>query len=324
MRRSLILVVVIALATAGCVGLDDPAGTDGEGPQPDPSGELELHHIDVGQADATLIITPEGETILIDTGDWREDGDTVIQYLQDHGIERIDHLVATHGHADHIGGHAAIIEEFETEQDGVGAAYDNGVPSTSQTYENYLDAIEDYEVDLFEVGEDDTLPLEDENVTATVLNPEEPGGDDLHYNSITLRIDFGEIAYLTTGDAETDAEQRMVDEQAGELDADIYQAGHHGSDTSSTEPFLDAVDPEYAVISSDYDSQYGHPNAEVLERFDEYEITTYWTGVHNTTVMTTDGESIDAETERTFSTAPLDLLEESPTASQTQRSVPAP
>lgn len=324
MRRVVVLVVVLNLALAGCVGVDSPINGEDDDPQLAPSGELEMHHIDVGQADTTLIVTPTGETILIDTGDWRDDGEPVIEYLQQQDIDRIDHLVATHAHADHIGGHEAVIEHFETEEDGIGAAYDTGVPATSQTYERYLDAIEEHEVDLIEVGEDDMLPLAEENVTATILNPESPGGTDLHYNSMTLRIEFGDIAYLTTGDAESDAEARMVEEFSSELDAEIYQAGHHGSDTSSTEPFIEAVDPEYAVISSDYDSQYGHPHAAVLERFDEHNITTYWTGVHNTTVITTDGETIDTEPEQTFSTAPMDLLDEKPTADTNQRAITIP
>ncbi|MDG5760261.1 MBL fold metallo-hydrolase [Natronococcus sp. A-GB1] len=286
------------------------ASTDGD-PETerttDVEGELEIHHIDVGQADATLLVTPDDETVLIDTGDWRQDGSEVIAYLESQNVDRIDHLVATHAHADHIGGHAAVIEHFETDGDGVGAAYDSGVAHDSATYENYLDAIEEHHVDLFEVEEGDELPID--GVEATVLNP--PAGesdDDLHYNSVSIAFEFGEFAYLTTGDAEADAEQRMVEAHGGALEADAYQAGHHGSSTSSTGPFMNAVDPEMAVISSDYDSQYGHPHEEVLEEYADRGIETYWTGVHGDVVVTTDGTDVGVETEREFSTDAADLV----------------
>ena len=333
MRRYLLVVfVVLTVFLAGCLGPGaEVPGLDEESPETAPDGDsepgtvngvVEFHHIDVGQADATLVVTPADETILIDTGDWRQDGQEVIAYLEAEGIERIDHLVATHAHADHIGGHAAIIEHFETEHDGIGAAYDSGVPHTTQTYENYLDAVDSFAVDLFEVQAGDELPIDSPGVNATVLNP--PAGDsggDLHYNSVALTIDVGDVRYLTTGDAEADAEQRLVEEWAAKLDADVYQAGHHGSSTSSTPPFLDAVAPEIAIISSGFDSRYGHPHDEVLEAFDERGVSTYWTGVHGDVVVTTDGESIDVTTAVDFSTDPTDLREEKPTES-TDRLVP--
>jgi len=292
---------------------DAPDNDDGDGVGVDVDGELEIHHVDVGQADATLVITPEGETILVDTGDWRQDGTGVIAYLDDHDVDRIDHLVATHGHADHIGGHAAIIERYETELDGIGAAYDSGVAHTSQTYGNYLDAIEEHGVELFEVEADDELPLADDAVTATVHNPP-PGdsGSGLHENSVTLTIEFGDATYLTTGDAERAAEERMVEQRGDVLEADVYQAGHHGSSTSSTSTFMDVVDPEIAVISSGFESQYGHPHDEVLERFADRRIETYWTGVHGDIVVTTDGESVDVATSEEASTDPAALLEMKP------------
>ena len=283
----------------------------------DVHGELAIHHIDVGQADATLLITPAGETILIDTGDWRQGGAGVIEYLEAHDINRIDHLVATHGHADHIGGHDAIIEWAETEGNGIGIAYDSGVAHTSQTYERYLDAVEEYDVELLIVEEGDELPIEGD-VSGLVMNPPEgDSGTDLHDNSVSLMIEFGEFRYVTTGDSETAAEERMVDSWDDELDADIYQAGHHGSSTSSTAPFLDAVAPKIAIISSAYDSQYGHPHDEVLTAFADRDIETYWTGVHGDIVVTVTGEGeIDVTTSDEFSTDADDLLSEKPADDQ--------
>ncbi len=345
MRIWVVVAIAVILLLTGCVDgtdsatdaideddadaledADDDAGNDENGESDAdgvPDGELTIHHIDVGQADSTLIVTPEGETILIDTGDWPQDGAAVIAYLEERGIDRIDHLVATHGHADHIGGHAAVIEHFETEGDGIGAAYDSGVPADSATYENYLDAIDEHDVELFLVEEGDELPLED-NLKATVLNPPaDYDGSDLHYSSVAIRFEFGDFRYLTTGDAEQDAEQRMVDDWAEKLEADVYHAGHHGSSTSSTPAFMDAVTPEIAIVSSAYESQYGHPDEEVLERYDESGIETYWTGVHGDITVTTEGSSVDVETGESFSSDPADLLEEKP-GDDTEAISPAP
>ena len=350
MRRVVLVVaVVLTVLLAGCTGVSvDGSGTDvddtldeqqealedetGDGDSVNESndgaettetddtedqtsvdGELEIHHIDVGQGDSTLLITPDGETILIDTGDWRQSGQGVIEYLDEHDIDRIDHLVATHAHADHIGGHDEIIEHYETERDGVGAAYDSGVAHTSATYERYLDAIEEHDVDLFEVQEGDELPIEDDQLTGLILNPPEgDSGSDLHYNSVTIVFGFGDFDYLTTGDVEADAEQRMVEQWTDELDVDAYQAGHHGSSTSSTESFMGEVEPSIAIISSDRDNQYGHPHDETLETFDELDVETYWTGVHGDIVLTTNGQETTVETTTEFSNDPLDLLGEKP------------
>ncbi|SIS03622.1 ComEC/Rec2 family competence protein [Natronorubrum thiooxidans] len=307
-RHDLLVISVVGIIVlAGCLGGVDAGADTAAADSVD--GTLEIHHIDVGQADSTLLVTPAGETILIDTGDWRADGRAVIDYLETQDIDRIDHLVATHAHADHIGGHAAVIEHFEEHGDGVGAVYDSGVVHTSQTYEGYLDAIEDHEVTLIQVSEGYTLDLEDERVEATVLNPPENGsGVGLDTNSIALAVEFGSFSYLTTGDGDETTEQRLL-EAHDDLAADAYQAGHHGSSTSSTPPFLDRVDPEVAVISSALESQYGHPHDEVLESFAERGIETYWTGVHGTVVLTTDGADVTVTTDHEATTDPEELLE---------------
>lgn len=316
MRRVVLIVAVVGMvAITGCVDeLEEATSGESGGIEGGeiPDGEFQLHHIDVGQADATLLLAPNGESMLIDTGDWRDSGETVLAYLDKHDIDHIDHLVGTHGHADHIGGHADIIETYETERDGIGAIYDSGVAHTSQTYENYLDAVERHGVDLFEVAAGDELPFGDD-VDVTVMNPPEgDSGTDLHYNSIVLGIEFGEVQYLTTGDAETNAESRLSEEWGSDLGSDIYHAGHHGSKTSSSESFLAEVSPSMGVISSGYDSQFGHPDDAVLERFDEFGVETYWTGVHGDIVMSTDGETVSVSTEHDESTDPATILELKP------------
>ena len=288
-----------ATPTAG--GTSTPGATATPGAE----GTFEVHHVNVGQADATLLVSPEGETMLIDSGGWQDDGETVIEYLDSRGVDRIDHLVSTHAHADHIGGHEAVIDHYETDKEGVGAVYDSGVPHTSNTYERYLDAVERHDVTLYEVAAGDEIPFA--GVGATVLNPEEPGGDDLHENSVALHVRFGETAFLFTGDAERSVERRLVSEHGDDLAADVYQAGHHGSDTSSDPAFLDAVAPGLAVVSSAYDSQYGHPHDEPLQRFAERDVRVAWTAVHGTTVLVSDGTEVAVRTQHDATTDPLSV-----------------
>jgi competence protein ComEC len=329
MRQWVLLAgVAFLVASAGCLGASDGIGDDSGSETPaqtgtgaTPSGELKIHHIDVGQADSTLVVTPGGETVLVDTGDWRSDGERVISYLEEHGIEQIDHLVATHPHADHIGGHAAVIEYLEEEGNGVGAVYDSGQPHDTQTYENYLDTVDAYGHELLLVEEGDRLPLDSEAVEALVLNPPaDSNSGEFHDNSVALVVEFGDVRYLLTGDAEREAESRLSGEWGDQLDADVYQAGHHGSSTSSTGSFLDAVEPRVAVVSSGYDSQFGHPHDEVLERFAERGIETYWTGVHGDIVVTTDGTEVTVNPAESFSTDPMDLLAEKHSGSRVGQS----
>jgi len=168
-----ILLVVLALLVAGCTGMvpaDTPtedapsvstptaAATATAGSTATATnGSVEIHFINVGQSVSTLVVDPTGETMLIDTGHFTDDGEYVLQYLQRHDIERIDHLVVSHNDADHIGGNAAVIDYFESEADGIGAIYDPGIAASTQTYEQYLDAVEEHDVTLYETREGDTF-----------------------------------------------------------------------------------------------------------------------------------------------------------------------
>ncbi|WP_254861556.1 ComEC/Rec2 family competence protein [Halovivax gelatinilyticus] len=270
----------------------------------DRDGEFQVHFINVGQADATLLVTPSNETILIDTGHSRDDGAYVLEYLEAHGIDRIDALVATHPHWDHIGGHPAVIEAYETERDGIGVALDPGVAHTTSTYGSYLDAIEDHDVPLRVVREGDPIDW-DSALDVSVLNPpEDERAEVLNDESLVFHVEYGETSVLLPGDAEGEAEYRMAREHGDDLDADLYKAGHHGSDTSSTAPLLERVDPEIAVVSSAYRSPFGHPDDDVLTRLARQDVTTYWTAVHGSVVAVSDGEAWTLRTQADRTTDP--------------------
>ena len=309
-RRVATLLVATLIVLAGCSAGEQltPGPTATEQPTAAqtqqsatataPNGTLEVHFINVGQSLSTLVVGPTGETMLIDTGDWRDDGQLVLAYLQRHGISRIDYLVSSHGDADHIGGNAAVIEYFETEADGVGAIYDQGLASSSQTYERYLDAVERHEVTLYRTQAGDRIPMD--GVEATVLGPPEGYLDspERNENSVVVKLTYGETSFLFTGDAEDDGERYLVETYGADLGATVLKAGHHGSKSSTSDALLDVVDPEAVVISSSYDSQYGHPDPVVLDRLASRSIPTYWTATHGDIVLASTGEQVTVQTQR--------------------------
>lgn len=275
-------------------------------------GTLDIHYINVGQGDATLIIGPTNETMLIDTGDYRDDGEIVLDYLRQHDIDRIDYLVTTHADADHIGGHEAVINYYETQANGIGAVYDPGLASSSQTYQEYLDAVEEHDVQLYETRAGDSIPFE--GVSTKVLAPPEPylDSEQRNENSVVLQLTLGQTSFMLPGDVEEDGEGYLVSEHGGDLQSTILKSAHHGSAGSNTGPFLDAVQPQVAVISSAYDSQYGHPAEEALKRLGERDIAAYWTATHGNIVMSSDGESISIATQQTAPTDPGSLRDGEP------------
>ncbi|MFT4947552.1 MAG: competence protein ComEC [Natronomonas sp.] len=314
-RSSYLLLVALLVVLAGCSGIPNAPINDGNGndASPTPAGDfeangtVEVHNINVGQSASTLIVGPTGETMLIDTGHYQDDGEYVLEYLQRHNIDRIDYLVTTHNDADHIGGNAAIIEYYETEADGVGAVYDPGIAASTNTYNAYLDAVEQYDVTLYETRGGDSIPFE--GVDVQVLGPPEPylENEARNENSIVLRLAYGQTSFLYTGDAEEAQEEYLVEEYGSQLDSTVYKAGHHGSSSSSSDALLDATDPEAAVISSAYDSQYGHPHEEVLQNLAERSIPTYWTATHGDVVFVSNGEGVSIRTQAAAPTDPLSI-----------------
>jgi competence protein ComEC len=257
-------------------------------PQPDPEGstpvdgDLEVYFFDVGQADATLLLHDEA-TILVDAGHWQRSD--VVPYLEAVGVETLDLLVVTHPHADHIGQFDQVMDAIDVTE-----VWWSGATTTTQTFERALDALERSNAAYEEprVGDTTTVgPL-----AIDVVNP--PAGvglSDLHDSGLALRVTYGEVRLLFTGDAEAATEARMVSQAADSLAADILQLGHHGSSTSTTAGFLAAVDPAVAIYSAGAGNQYGHPHDEVVARVQDAGIDLYGTDVHGTVLVTTDGES---------------------------------
>ena len=262
---------------------------------------LKVHYIDVGQADATLLqVIDQDETInvLIDTGDWGSSD--VVTYLQSQNIKDIDIIAVTHPHADHIGQLDKIIKEFTVTE-----VWMNGETANSQVFARSLEAIEQNGVDYYEpeVGEVfDIGPLE-----ITVLHPNALSAN-TNNNSLAMRLQYGEVTFLFTGDAEQQAEKEMLSSGAN-LNAKILHLGHHGSKTSSTPDFLRAVNPEIAIYSAGVDNSYGHPDAEVIDRIQASDIPLYGTDTHSTIIVETNGKTYTIMTNKQGTLPPPTLGE---------------
>ncbi len=272
--------------TAGDVnGESDTTETPENGDNPEETdkvnGTLEVHYIDVGQGDATLIKCGDS-SMLIDAGN-NNKGTAVQLYLTKQGVKTLDYVIGTHPDADHIGGLDVIISKFDCN-----AIIMPDCTSDTATYRDVIDAIKykSYSVTLPEVGT--TYKLGEAEFT--ILSPSK-NYPDKNDNSVSLILKYGDSSFLFTGDCEETAENAMLNCGIS-IEADVYKAGHHGSRTASSKAFMEAVNPEYAVISCGEGNSYGHPHAEVMNLFRSMDIKVFRTDEQGSIIASTDGENI--------------------------------
>ncbi len=241
--------------------------------------------LDIGQGDAILIRTA-GQTVLVDTGDIGT-RDKLVAYIKKEGITTIDKVIITHPHADHLGGMSGILENFK-----VGQIYDSGQTTTTALYRKYLSLVQSKKIP-FTVLTAGTEIVISSDVKLKIFAPEKPfiGDSDLNNNSIVAKLIYNEFSMLLTGDAEKESEERMLKTYKAELKSSILKAGHHGSNTSSSLPFLKAVAPEAAIISLGANNDYHHPHPSILKRYGEAKIKVYRTDTDGTVTVNSDGKT---------------------------------
>ena len=215
--------------------------------------DLCVHFIDVGQGDGMLIQSPTGETMVIDAGE-RGNEQTMISYIEKYGDDTIEYVVATHPHTDHIGSMDDVLDAFQIENVIMPRLTKENTPTTS-TYKNFLTAVKRSGAKVIAAKPGYTFSLG--KGVCTILSPSAQS-DNLNNMSVVLRLDWGDTSFLFTGDAETPVEKQLLNgAYASYLDVDVLKLGHHGSSTSSSKKFLDAVMPQYSIISCGAENDYG-------------------------------------------------------------------
>lgn len=239
-----------------------------------------VYYMDVAQADCSIVITGD-DVVVIDTGDVGTKDD-VVDYLNNLGITKISYLVLTHPHADHIGGAPEIINTFDIDN-----ILMPEITTTSKIFERTIDAIanNDYNITIPNRGD----VYEIDNGSITILSDQTISwGDDLNSYSLVLVVTIGDVDFLFTGDAEQAVEEDIV--KSGCLGSvDIYQVGHHGSYTATSQSLLETAQPKDAIISCGTDNSYGHPHSATVDKLNEYGVNYYRTDISGTIFAITDG-----------------------------------
>ena len=260
-------------------------------------GTMQVSFFDVGQGDCELIVLPDGKTILIDAGESKSAND-IISFLEEKGVSRLDYVIATHPHADHIGGMRRVIEAFD-----VGEIYMPKVEHDTKTYENLLLTIQEKGLRIH-TAKDGVSLIDAGGVSAQFVAPCADRYKDLNNYSAVLRLTYGDVSFLFMGDAEQESEEQIT----AEVSADIIKLGHHGSSTSSSQAFLEAVSPSVAIISCGEGNSYGHPHEETLQTLDRLRIEAYRTDQDGTVTVTTDGTAYSIETAKSKKTGSITLM----------------
>ncbi len=261
-------------------------------------GRLQVYALDVGQGDSQLIISPEGKSVLIDAGP-PQAGDEVVAAIKKRNINSVDLAVATHPHADHIGGMRTVCENVEVKN-----FLDSGRKYASNEYNRLLQVIIEKKIKFIQAKKGMKFDL-DSGVQLETLNPQgdqfinkvRSGGSIENANSIVLRLGFRNFSMLFTGDAETETEQFMM-RFADPLRAQVFKVGHHGSRYATSGKFLEAVGPEVAVISCGAGNRYGHPAQSTLDRLQKAGTKVYRTDLNGEISIITDGNKFEVHTER--------------------------
>ncbi|EOT2912631.1 ComEC/Rec2 family competence protein [Clostridium perfringens] len=274
------IIGIIVVLLAGYFGID--LTQDSKVPK---DSKLMISYMDVGQGDAAYIKV-NGNDILIDAGP-RSNSKELLEQLKAKNIDDFELVIATHPHEDHIGGMVDVFKEYE-----VKAFYSPKITHTTKTYENLVKAVKDEGLKTKELKGGMVIDL-GEGAKFEVFTPQKSEYEELNDYSPIMKLSFGDTSYLFTGDAEKLAEEEALAKYKTSLDSDVIKFGHHGSSSSSSNAFIEAVSPKYGIISCAKDNKYGHPHRETLDIIKKYNIKTFRTDTDGEIILTSDGKSID-------------------------------
>lgn len=248
---------------------------------------LKVHFMDVGQGDSILLQT-HNKTMLIDAGT-RSSSDKLIKDLKKLGVEKLDVVVATHPHEDHIGGMPSVFKEFR-----VGKVYAPNASANTKIFQQFVEGVQSQGLKFTQIKRGTIIDF-DKGIQVKAVGPVGDTYEDYNNASAVIKVTTGKISYLFTGDAEASSEKQMID-TGDDLSATVLKVGHHGSDTSTSDEFLKAVNPKVCVISVGKDNKYNHPSKSTTEKLLKKDV--YRTDISGIITVATDGENISVETER--------------------------
>ena len=248
----------------------------------DLSGSIYVDFIDVGQADSCAIITPHKDVIVIDAGE-KKDASQIIDQLNKYEFEDIDLMILSHPNAEHIGGAETLLNTYS-----VSEVLMSSFPATSKLFSSLLDCLDNNDIRTTQATKGMTYSIDGVNIEVIAVDT---NIKDNNNSSIVCKVSYGDIDMLFTGDAEIETEEVILDSGVN-IDSEILKVGHHGSDTSTSEEFLDAISPELSIISVGEGNSYGHPSNEILNRLYSRNIEYYRTDESGTIELEIDGKNI--------------------------------
>ncbi|PKM78565.1 MAG: MBL fold metallo-hydrolase [Firmicutes bacterium HGW-Firmicutes-15] len=254
-----------------------------------PTKLLKVHFIDVGQGDAILIQTPDGQNMLVDAGE-NDYGDVVVNYLISQGVKDLDIVLGTHPHSDHIGGLDTVIKYFPIKY-----IYMPKATNNTDSFRDVLNAVKNKGLKISTAKAGVVLPLD--GVNCRFVAPVKDSYEELNNYSGVIRLDYGSQSFLLTGDAGTESEAQMLSSGVN-IKSTVLKVGHHGSYSSSSSRFLKAAAPQYAVIMAGKDNQYEHPHAQTLTRLTNAGINIYRSDQDGTILFATDGKDMQVSQSR--------------------------
>lgn len=294
MKKNLLLLVSIflCLLLVGCGNKTDNKALGKTVAQE----KMTVTVLDVGQADAILLQT-EGKNILVDSG-LSDSADKLVAELRKLGVKKVDVLVATHPHADHIGGMNAVLKNFE-----VGKIYDSGQVTTSKMYQKYLKTVKEKKIPFALLRASDRIEFGSDGAVLEVLGPQEPllkdTRSDLNANSIVMRLVYKHFTMMLAADATSETEARILHAFAKDkVRSQILKVAHHTSKYSNTAAWLEAVNPEVAIASYSKENEYGFPHQVTLKRLSKVGAKYYNTADNGNVKVITDGESYQIKTDK--------------------------
>ena len=307
---ALVLAAALALTLVGCGGTGSvqPVTPAASNTQTSTESPFEMHFIDVGQA-LSVLVECDGQFMLYDGGNV-DDGSLVVSYLQKQGVEELQYVFCSHAHEDHVGGLSAALAYFPADH-----VYSPVTEASTKCFQDFVKYTgqQGLQVEVPAVGT--VWPLG--SATVTMLGPVAQY-DNTNDTSIVLRVDYGSTSFLLTGDMESDAERDLVNSGAN-LKADVLQVGHHGSSTSTSYIFLNAVLPEMGIISCGVNNKYGPPHEETLSILRDAGVDVYRTDLLGAIVIGSDGQNYTIRTEKTATDAELNPTDPAAASTAQQR-----